>query len=281
MGERRKFSWLANRLKSSSLRRAYWAIAKPTELAARRREEYFYRALLTGLHRGEIVFDIGANDGSKADIFLTLGAHIIAVEPDIACQRILQDRFLRYRLRPKPVTVIGKAMSDRVGTTELLMDGPASAVNTMSRKWAEHLRSHKQTFRYGHCGLNFSGSRTVDTTTLDTMMSNYGRPFFVKIDVEGNELNVLRGMHRAVPFLSFEINLPVFRPEGIECIHLLHGLDPDGEFNYTADCCSGLALKEWVSAEKFCFHLDSCRDDSIEVFWRSTSAASSAGLPRA
>jgi hypothetical protein len=97
----------------------------------------------------------------------------------------------------------------------------------------------------------------------------HGAPFFVKIDVEGHELSVLRGMRRPVPCLSFEVNLRAFRHEGIECVRLLHRLEPDGLFNYTPDCCSGLVLREWVECEEFCIVLDSCTDESVEVFWRS------------
>ena len=93
-------------------------------------------------------------------------------------------------------------------------------------------------------------------------------PFFVKIDVEGHELSVLRGMERPVPFLSFEVNLPEFKPEGLECVQLLGGLAPDGEFNYTKDCRRGLVRKQWSRAEQFSAILASCTDPSIEVFWR-------------
>jgi hypothetical protein len=34
----------------------------------------------------------------------------------------------------------------------MLIDGPGSAVNTMSPKWAESLKKNRATFAYGHCG---------------------------------------------------------------------------------------------------------------------------------
>jgi FkbM family methyltransferase len=263
------YSTLRHRLESSSIRRTYWAMAKRKTLASRRQEEGFYRELLVGLKRDDLIFDIGANVGAKTDLFLRLGARIVAVEPDDGCQRILRDRFLRYRLRPCPVTLIDKAASDKIGTVEMLIDGPGSAVNTISRKWADHLKEGKQDFKYAHCGLQFSRSRSVGTTTIDRLVSEHGLPFFIKVDVEGHELSVLLGMQRPVPFLSFEVNLSAFRNEGIECARVLSKLAPDGLFNYTPDCNSGLALGKWIGSQQFCKVLDSCADETIEVFWRS------------
>src|ERR1700758_5243244 len=116
-----------NRLQSSSIRRMYWAVAKRENLVSSQREEEFYRKLLMGLECGDLIFDVGANRGCKTDIFLRLGARVVAVEPDETCQAILRDRFFRYRLRSRPVTLVDRALSDSNGVKELLMDGPGSA----------------------------------------------------------------------------------------------------------------------------------------------------------
>ena len=70
-------------------------------------------------------------------MFLRLGARVVAVEPDEVCSRSLRERFLEFRIRPRPVMIVTRAVSNRVGTEEMLIDGPGSAVNTMSPKWAE------------------------------------------------------------------------------------------------------------------------------------------------
>lgn len=260
---------LRHRLQSSFVRRIYWAVAKRETLVSRQREEEFYRNLLVGLQRDNLIFDIGANMGEKTDIFLSLGARVVSVEPDDACRAALRGRFLQYRLRPRPVTLVGKAVSDKIGTDQMWIDGPGSAVNTISRKWADDLKEHKDSFVHGHCGLDFSRSEQVETTTVEELIKLYGIPYFVKIDVEGHELSVLSGLRQPVPFLSFEVNLRAFRQEGIECVQVLRRLKQDGRFNYTSDCSSGLALKEWLGAEEFCPVLGSCTDESIEVFWKS------------
>jgi len=262
------YSSLRHRLQSSFVRRVYWAVANRETLVARQREEDFYRKLLVGLQRGDLIFDIGANRGDKTDVFLKLGARVVSVEPDDSCRAILRERFLQYRLRPRPVTLVGKAVSDKIGTEQMWIDGPGSAVNTISRKWADELKDHKESFKYGHCGLEFSQSEQVETTTVAELMKLHGVPYFIKIDVEGHELSVLGGMQLPVPFLSFEVNLRAFRQEGKDCVQVLRRLKQDGSFNYTPDCSSGLVLKEWLGSDDFSAVLDSCTDESIEVFWK-------------
>lgn len=264
-----RYSSLRYRLQSSFIRRVYWAVAKRETLVARQREEAFYRKLLVGLQRDDLIFDIGANMGEKTDVFLKLGARVVSVEPDGACTAILQDRFLEYRLRPRPVTVVGKAVSDKIGTERMWIDGPGSAVNTISRKWADELKEHKQDFKHGNYGLDFSRSEQVETTTIEELIRLHGVPYFIKIDVEGHELSVLRGLQHPIPFLSFEVNLRGFRQEGIECVRVLHRLKQDGSFNYTPDCSSGLVLKGWLGSDDFSTVLGACTDESIEVFWKT------------
>jgi len=260
---------LKSRLKSSLVRDAYWAVAHRERLESLRLEVHFYRTVLAGLQRGDLIFDIGANVGAKTDLFLRLGARVLAIEPDESCSRSLAERFLEFRINPRPVTIVTKAVSDKVGTEEMLVDGPGSAVNTMSPKWAESLKKNKATFRYGHCGLEFSQTKSVETTTIDELIAQHGVPFFVKIDVEGHELSALRGLHRPVPSLSFEVNLPEFRPEGLECVRLLAELARAGRFNYTSDCARGLSLGDWVPVDDISHVLDQCRESSIEIFWRT------------
>lgn len=248
-------------------------IANRDTFVSSRKEEAFYRELLVGLKQGDMVFDVGANEGAKTDIFLRLGTNVVAVEPDAACQDVLRDRFLRYRWKSSRVKLVGKAVSDKSGVEEMWVDGPGSAVNTMSRKWADHLKENKNSFKWGHNGLEFSQSKSIETITIADIVEIYGNPFFIKIDVEGYELSVLRGMPQPVPFLSFEVNLSTFRQEGIECVRLLAQLEPNGRFNYTPDCCAGMSLQDWLPSEEFCDVLSSCTEETIEVFWRSNSSA--------
>jgi FkbM family methyltransferase len=253
------------RVKTSIFYDAYWTLADRRLLDDRTREVAFYRALLSGFSPGDVIFDIGANIGQKTDVFLRLGARVIAVDPDTSNQRILRQRFLEWRLRPKPVTIVNKAVSESDGRQTFWIDAPGSAKNTLNSKWVETLRSDPS--RFGEA-LQFKETREVETISMDSLIKAHGIPAFVKIDVEGHEPAVLKGLHQPVPLLSFEVNLPEFLPEAIQCAEFLAQLHKSGSFNFAPDVQQGLAFPQWLRADEFLGQLRKCPHPCVEVFWR-------------
>lgn len=265
---------LYNRLKTSFIYDIYWRVADSRVIEGRSREIRFYRDLLEGFQHGDLIFDVGANHGHKTDIFLRIGARVLAIDPDELNQEALRDKFLRCRWAKKPVTIVGKAVSDKSAVYKMWVDGPGSAKNTLSEKWVDTLRHDE--VRFGH-RLTFAQQKEVESISLEELMMRYGVPFFVKIDVEGHEPHVLRGLKRPVPYLSFEVNLPEFRQEGLECIDLLGNIAADGMFNYVVDCGQGLILDKWLMLSEFRQVFNSCSDSSLEVFWKTVSPSLNQG----
>lgn len=261
-----KRAGLYYRLRASPAYTLYWEVVDRSLICGRSKEVNFYRNLLYGLRKGALIFDIGANEGTKTDTFLRLGASVVAVEPDQTNQEILRQKYLKYRLVQKPVVVVGKAVSDGNAVETMWIDEPGSALNSLSPKWVEGLRADQK--RFGQ-SLQFAAQTEVETVTIEGLINQYGPPFFIKIDVEGSELRVLRGMRRPVPYLSFEVNLPEFLDEGLQCVQLLGRIADNGKFNYAVDCKQGLVLKQWFSTKDFLGLLAQSRYPSVEVFWRT------------
>jgi hypothetical protein len=84
----------------------------------------------------------------------------------------------------------------------------------------------------------------VEATTLDSMIQRYGVPNFCKIDVEGFELDVLRGLSEPLPIISFEYHtIEVARLIG--CLDHLVGLSKI-KINFIRMDGSGFILPEWI-----------------------------------
>jgi hypothetical protein len=64
---------------------------------------------------GNLVFDVGANLGQKTQIFLSLGARVISIEPERGCTEYLQKKFRGV----DRVTVVNVAVSDEPGRLQL------------------------------------------------------------------------------------------------------------------------------------------------------------------
>ena len=254
------------RLRASLLYDIYWRLANPAIIRARDADVLLYRQVLEGLHPSALIFDVGANHGAKVDVFLRLGARVVAFEPDLRNQQILRAKFLKYRLSALPVRIDGRAVAESDSTRTMWIEQPGSAKNTLNPKWVDVLSSNANRFGYRP---TFEASAVVETATVDRLIDTYGHPFFVKIDVEGLELSVLRGLSRAVPFLSFEVNLPEFLEEGLECIQRLEAIHAGGRFNLTLDGRPELALSSWVAMDELRQALLKTRSASVEVFWRS------------
>jgi FkbM family methyltransferase len=147
---------------------------------------------------GDLVFDIGANIGNRTRVFADFGARVVAVEPLPHCYWALRWMF---KFRPQ-VTIVGVAVSFDE-TPKLLTQFEIDAISTLQREWIE---VSETSGRFGK--LTVARELTVPCTTLDRLIERFGIPAFTKIDVEGSELDVLRGLSRPAGTLSFE-----FTPE--------------------------------------------------------------------
>jgi FkbM family methyltransferase len=197
-------------------------------------------------------------------VFLRLGARVVAVEPDESNQRLLARRYLG-RLRKRPVTIVGNALSDTVRTDTFWVNSPGSGLNTLSKKWVQTLKENTEKFG---ATIPYPDQRTVETTTLALLMAAHGAPRYIKIDVEGHECHVLRGLSHPVPFVSFEAILPEFALETNECIQILSRLSPSGLFNISEECYKGLSLREWHTGPEIVAIMGGLGERTVEVYWR-------------
>jgi hypothetical protein len=138
--------------------------------------------------------------------------------------------------------IVGKAVSEHVGVAEFHVFEKNDAISTLSAKWVDVVTD---TSRLGE-SKTIRERYEVETMTLDDALRAYGPADYVKIDVEGHEVAVIRGLSHAPPLLSFEANLPEFRSETIECVDHLSRIAPTMVFNY--DYRFELEMPEWVSA---------------------------------
>lgn len=221
-----------------------------------RKEDIFYRKLLNSLReKKHSIFDIGANTGWLSGTFLDFSEKVVAVEPDIFCQKLLTKKFGNR----KEFILVPKAVSSEKGHHELLLHKEGSALNTLSQKWKKELEDG-----YFPEARIFDGeSIKVETTTLDSLISEYGLPALAKVDVEGHELEVFMGLTKLVPLILFEANLPVFLEETKQVVKFLTALNSSALFNYTQGFEYKLA--EFVPVEILLQRLEKIGKCSVDI----------------
>ena len=163
------------------------------------------------IRKGDTVFDIGANRGGFADVFLRLGAaKVVCLEPDPSCVKMLREKF---KADPR-VEIVAAGVGEKEGEMDLFIS-EVDGVSTFSEEF-KSLEEKEYSGKY-------VGKHLVAITSLDALISKHGRPSYIKIDVEGFELQVLSGLSKKINFVSFEFRRQML-PEAKECTKKLMAL---------------------------------------------------------
>lgn len=184
--------------------------------------------------KGDTCFDIGANLGMITNLLLELGTKVVCVEPQRNCLDILRKKFKDS----KDVFIVDKAMSDHEGEAEIAICEDAPTISTMSDKWRKTGRFSKN--------YEWSKIQKVEITTLDKLIEEYGMPSFCKVDVEGFEMSVLKGLTKPIPVISFEFTKE-FLEDAKVCINHLSSIG-QAKFNCTYCESEKLVFPDWVSS---------------------------------
>jgi len=195
---------------------------------------------------GDLAFDIGSHVGDRIGAFRRLGVRVVAVEPQPDCAHVLRTL---YGDDPD-VALIEAACGRAPGRIVLHVNSANPTVSTGSPAFVASAS--------GAAGWEeqvWDSQINVDMTTLDDLVCRFGEPRFAKIDVEGLEADVLAGLSRPLPALSFEFTT-IQRDVALECIDRLLGLGPY-RFEMALGESQVLGLGEWVSGFRMKEHIRS------------------------
>ncbi len=188
--------------------------------------------------RGDLCFDIGAHVGNHILAMRRLGARVVALEPQPLYARLLR----RWYGSGKDVTILSDAVGPEPGSADLFVSARTPTVSTLSRSWTKLAEVEPSFAR-----VTWDSHVTVPVTTLDALIRTFGVPVFCKIDVEGFELEVLRGLSQPLPHVAFEY-LPATRDLAVACLDRLAELGRY-EINWSVGEEMQLA-SEWVTPER-------------------------------
>ena len=158
------------------------------------------------LSPGAVVLDIGAHTGRHVEVFLgTVGAaQILAVEPQPVQAAVLQQRFGAAQA----VQILRCALGNEEGTACFVVNHAAPEESGLRRR------------RYNNETTAAVENINVDVATIDLLLPRLGvgNLDFIKIDVEGAEIDVLQGgtatLRQQQPLVAIEYGSPSFSAYG-------------------------------------------------------------------
>ena len=165
--------------------------------------------ILKLINKGDLYFDIGAHLGEKSKPFIEKKIRTIMVEPLPVCVKTLKRLYSKNSI----VKIIPKGLGSKNTKKILSINKQMPTVSTFAKHWKSGRFSN----------LNWSEKTQIQITTLDALIKKFGDPQYIKIDVEGYELNVLKGLSKKSGIISFEITSEFFS-DAIKCLKHLKKL---------------------------------------------------------
>jgi hypothetical protein len=129
----------------------------------------------------------------------------------------------------------------------------ALVLSTLSSEWVKKMRDSG---RFGD--VEWSRFTTVAVRTMDSLIAEYGEPSFCKIDVEGFELDVVKGLNTPIRALSLEVAAENL--EGIVAALDHLALLGRYEYNFSPAESMSMSLDTWVDAVRIRQHIRTTLD---------------------
>ncbi|MEO1451946.1 MAG: FkbM family methyltransferase, partial [Bacteroidota bacterium] len=185
---------------------------------------------------GALCFDVGAHLGNRSDAWLGLEAQVVAVEPQPACIKYLENRFGDHNR----FTLVKKAIAAQAGTAHLQVSLLTPTITTLAD---EGWRQKMQDATSFH--VQWDQQVAVETLTLDQLIATHGLPQFCKIDVEDFEVEALKGLSQPIPTISIEYFIPTLE-RAYSCLDLIDALGPY-KYNWSFGESQHFQSETWLS----------------------------------
>jgi FkbM family methyltransferase len=141
----------------------------------------------------KLIFDIGMNNGDDTEYYLAKNYNVVAVEANPQLCDVASEKFSDEISRGQLV-ILNVAITDYIKDCIFYISVENNHWSSLDINWAA--RDNK---KISPC--------IVKGVTINSLIERFGCPYFLKTDIEGNDITILKELHEikiAPKFLSIE-----------------------------------------------------------------------------
>ena len=144
----------------------------------------------------ELIYDVGMNDGSDTGFYLSQGHRVVSIDADPSLAEAARRRF-RDEIAAGRLEVVNVGIADTEGSVDFWICEEKPEFNSFHKGIAT---------RDGYSAHAIK----IPTTRFASILERFGVPFYLKIDIEGNDLLCVRDLApgRLPTYLSVESECP-------------------------------------------------------------------------
>jgi FkbM family methyltransferase len=142
----------------------------------------------------DLIYDVGMHNGNDTAFYLACGFRVVAIEADPSLAAAGRARF-KDELESGRLILLNNAIADHDMTAEFWVNEAQSQLNSFSRE---------MTARFGHAVHSIQ----VRCRRLNDILGEYGKPYYLKIDIEGNDIVCCNQLTPDIrpPYISVEMS---------------------------------------------------------------------------
>ena len=130
-----------------------------------------------------LIYDVGMHKGEDSEFYLKKGFRVVAIEAATPLAQAASKRFQEY-IGCGQLVVLNVAIAEKDGPLTFFENPGVSVWGTTDSQWAERNRKMGQS----------SVETTVQGMNFANILSKYGIPYYLKVDIEGADTLCLEGL---------------------------------------------------------------------------------------
>ena len=127
-----------------------------------------------------LIYDVGMHNGNDTAYYLHKGFNVVGIEADPILVKEVSKRF-KKQINNGQLQILNMGIAESAGILDFWICESNSAWSSFDKNSAARLGSVHHSIKV-HC------------TTFDTVLKKYGVPYYLKIDIEGNDIHCIESL---------------------------------------------------------------------------------------